>query len=272
MKLEFELAKFDKRCKYHMVIDTETTSKKKGSFSCPLPYDIGITICSKSGKIVYSQQFVVKEIFDDVELMKNAYYFEKRPQYLKAIEEGKALKLPFIAIRDKIIELIIRYSVEVVCAYNYPFDRRAICCLIKYLYPSIKWEYFPTKYDKQGEPLPPKKDYTSFIKKHFFYNEDVVELCIMSLACETVLQKASYADFCEDNDFLTEKGNYQTTAEIAYRFLTGIVQFDEEHTGQDDTIIEAFIMSECYKMNKKVKSGVVYNPWRLVQKKKEKTD
>lgn len=265
MNLDYRISKRDGRHKYHAVIDVETSTPIKGSFAKPLVYDIGVTIASKNGKIVFSKQYVIEEIFDDVELMKNAYYFEKRPKYIKALALEKAHKMPFIQARDEIIGLLFKYDVKVVAAYNYPFDRRAINETIKYLYPSIPYIYRPREYKKNGEPKKRSKDHETFFQKHFLHKEDLTELCIMSLACETIFKRKDFSTFCEENDFLTEKGNFQTTAEVAYRFLTDDPDFIEEHTGQDDTIIETYIMAECFKMNRKVKSGVLYNAWRLCQ-------
>lgn len=265
MRLGYELKKKRSNAKYTLVLDTETTPKDKNNpFACPLVYDIGITICAKNGSIVFSKQFIIEEIFDNIDLMSNAYYFEKRPLYITALEEGKAEKVRFIQARDEVIKLLVEYDVDVVSAYNYPFDRRAITQTMFYLYPTLK------RYYNEGNPKKPEQkptlNYTENMQK-YFYHKDVKELCIMSFACETILQSMKYAEFCDKYDLYTDKGNISTNAENVYRYLTNQPHFIEEHTGQDDTIIEAFILAECYKKNQKnVKSGVLFNTWRMIQK------
>lgn len=259
---------YSRETEYFFIMDTETTSLVKGSFADVIPYDIGFSICDILGNIVYSVQYVVKEIFENYALMENAFYFEKMPQYIKLIAEGKIEKLLFMQIRDRVIEKCIQFNVHTVGAYNYPFDRRAIYCLVKFLYPYIADEYKPQEYYAKGAPKPLVKDFSAFIKKHFFY-KDVKELCVMSLACETLGQDENFATFCMEHNLLTPKNNFKTSAEVMYMFITNDGDFKEEHTGQDDSIIECLILAESFAYAKKneidLRSGVIFNAWRLAQ-------
>ena len=54
-----------------------------------------------------------------------------------------------------------------------------------------------------------------------------------------------YKEFCDKNSYYTEAGNYSTTAEIMYRFITGDTTFEEQHTALSDAEIESAILYEC---------------------------
>ena len=74
--------KVDKRKKYLMVLDVETTNNAIGVKGAPndgLVYDIGFVVCDKKGNIYAKRSFAIKEIFDWKELMSTAYYNKKLP-------------------------------------------------------------------------------------------------------------------------------------------------------------------------------------------------
>ena len=48
--------------------------------------------------------------------------------------------------------------------------------------------------------------------------------------------------FCEKHEYFTEKGNYSTTAETVYKFITKNTDFEEEHTALADSLIELEIL------------------------------
>jgi histidinol phosphatase-like PHP family hydrolase len=54
-----------------------------------------------------------------------------------------------------------------------------------------------------------------------------------------------YKKFCEEYNLYTESGNYSTTAEAVYRFISGDTEFIEEHTALADSEIECEILAEC---------------------------
>lgn len=53
------------------------------------------------------------------------------------------------------------------------------------------------------------------------------------------------------NNWLTDANNFKTSAEIGYRFITGNVDFIEEHTGLEDVLIEIEIMAYALRQNKR---------------------
>ena len=74
-----------------------------------------------------------------------------------------------------------------------------------------------------------------------------------------------YIKFCKKNDFLTAGGNISTKAEIVYRYLTGILNFQEEHTGLSDCKIEYYILLQAMRTKKKLHKGNVC-AWRVLKK------
>ena len=76
-----------------------------------------------------------------------------------------------------------------------------------------------------------------------------------------------YKNFCKENGFISEKGNYKTSAECAYRFITDNKEFEESHTSLSDCEIEKEIFMTCLRKHKKYTVGIIYNPWRLIQDK-----
>ena len=66
--------KVDRRKKYLMVLDVETTNNnmEKGAKNDGLVYDIGFVICDKKGNIYAKRSFAISEIFDWSELMYTA--------------------------------------------------------------------------------------------------------------------------------------------------------------------------------------------------------
>jgi len=224
-----------------MVLDSETTN----SVEQPLPYDVGYAIVSPDGSILVTRSFVVAEMFLDKELMSYAYFANKIPQYWEDIKKGTRELKTFYNIRRQIKEDLTNYSVKKVGAYNMGFDKRAMNNDTRYI----------TK---------------SFLRWFFPYGTEF--FCIWNWACSTILSTENYINFALANGYVSDKGNIQTSAECAYRFLTNDVNFVECHTGLEDVLIEVAIMMAC--INSGVEGDTKINSacWRKVQKKKREMD
>lgn len=219
-----------------MVLDTETAN----SVEEPLPYDIGYAICDRHGNIELTRSFVVAEIFlDNKDLMQTAYYAVKIPQYWEDIKSGKRQLKSFYFIRRQIKEDMKNYNITKVGAYNMGFDKRALNNDARYITKSFLRWFFPhgTEY-----------------------------FCIWNMACDTILNRPSYIKFAIKNGFVSEKGNIQTSAECAYKYLTKDTDFAECHTGLEDVLIEVAIMAYCYRQHKKFDNSINSSCWRKVQK------
>lgn len=225
-----------------LVIDTETAN----TIEQPLPYDIGYAICDRYGNIVVERSFVVAEIFLDYkEMMKTAYYAEKLPKYWEDIKNGTREIKSIFNIRKQIKADMKEWNVKKVGAYNMGFDKRALNNVIRYCSKSmIRW-FFP------------------FGTEYF---------CIWHMACQTILNSATYIKFAMQNGLVSEKNNILTNAEGCYQFLTKQIDFIESHTGLEDVKIEIEIMAKCFSTHKKMDKKINSSCWRLPQKKKKEME
>ena len=222
--------KIDKRKKYFIVVDVETT----GSLANPLTYDIGYAIADKKGKIYEKRSYVVEEIFDNIKLMTTAYYASKIPLYVDGLEKGTFIKKPFEVIRKEMLSLMDKYNVKTVCAYNLNFDMRAL-----------------------------SSTNTLLRRTRKFMHRPVDLLCLWSFACEVIYTQKTFYKVAIKNKWVTEVGNLRTSAEMGHRYISGNYNFEEAHTGLADVEIEVGIMAKCFRQNKKHVSGIIPHPWRI---------
>lgn len=202
--------------KKFMVLDVE-------GYSTCRPYDVGFRVVDKSGKVYeeYSVAFM-PAIFENLcemcrhhnnDGMRSANEMaHKNIQEILSDKDGKYKKCYsadnffycFMAILTK-------YSIKRIWAYNCTFDKGAI--------------------------------YRLFGEERFNIISNLVTWCdIIPAITYTYLLSADYVEFCKSNNFITEKGNIRTKAEVVYRYLTGDINFIEAHTGLEDTKIETFIL------------------------------
>ena len=135
--------KIDKRKKYFIVLDVETTNNNMEDKNAPndgLVYDLGFAIYDKKGNCYAERSFIIKEIFEDTDLMNTAYYKEKLPKYYKEIEEGKREVLTICQARKRIKSAIDYFNIKEVWAYNASFDYRTLNNTIRLVTGSfVRW-------------------------------------------------------------------------------------------------------------------------------------
>ena len=228
--------KIDHRKNYILVLDIETANFTEQ----PLAYDVGFAVADRKGNIYESRSLMIAEMFlENTDLMQSAYYAHKIPQYLVDYLNGKREMVPLLKAKQIVRELMEKYGITDVYAYNCYFDRNGLDTTIRYLTKSRYRWFFPCG--------------TEF---H----------CIQHLACQTILQQKSYFRFALENELVTPKGNVSTTAESAYKYITKVTEFEESHTGLEDVQIEVKIMAKCYAQHKKVNSSINRGAWNLPQK------
>jgi hypothetical protein len=223
--------------KFVMVIDTETAN----NIEQPMPYDFGWAVVdTEKGRIVRKYSYVCAEIFLDRELMKQAYFAEKIPMYWEEIKQGKRQLKRLLNIRKEIWNCLKTYGIKQVCAYNMNFDKWASVNDVRYITASkIRW-FFP-------------------------YGVEFV--CIWHMACTSFLKTSDYVNYATIHGFVSEAGNIQTSAEVAYRYLKDDPTFEESHTGLEDVEIETAILLNCLKVgDEKMKMTPYSGCWREVQK------
>ena len=225
-----------RRKEMFLVIDTETCN----TVEQPLPYDIGFAICDRMGNIAEERSYVVAETFLDMkDTMKSAYFAEKIPQYWEDIKNGTREIKSIYKIRKEVKDLMKKYNVKKVGAYNMGFDKRALNNVMRYTTKSFCRWFFP-------------------FGTEFF--------CIWHLATQTLLQQKTFFKMAEKNGWFSEKGNLLTNAEVTYNYIKKMSDFKEEHKGLEDVRIEIEIMAHCFRQHKKMNTNINTSCWRLVQK------
>ena len=225
-----------RRKEMYLVIDTETCN----TVEQPLPYDIGFAICDRMGNIAEERSYVVAETFLDMkDTMKSAYFAEKIPNYWEDIKNGTREIKSIYKIRKEVKDLMNKYNVKKVGAYNMGFDKRALNNVMRYTTKSVCRWFFP-------------------FGTEFF--------CIWHLATQTLLQQKTFFKMAEKNGWFSEKGNLLTNAEVTYNYIKKMSDFKEEHKGLEDVRIEIEIMAHCFRQHKKMNTNIDTSCWRLVQK------
>lgn len=222
-----------------MILDTETV----GTFGKPLIHDFGYVIVDKNFNILKKERFLVKELHGIGQwILKTSDFFnEYAKDYLHAREVEKIL--PWAEIAKSVAKTIKEFKVTTISAYNLQFDYKAI------------------KYTE--DMFNSRRDLAKVLD-----HKTKALLCIFNLACETILDTDEYRSFCDDHGYISEKENYRTGAEFAYRFIKQDTGYIEKHTAladaEDETEILKYICQNV--KGKKLEYGLYYNCWRKVQK------
>ena len=228
--------KIDKRKKYLMVLDVETTNNImiKGAPNDGLVYDIGFTITDKKGNIYEKQSFAVKEIFDWTELMSTAYYKNKLPFYFEKLKQGIMKKASIWDIRKIIKQAMEKFKINEVYAYNASFDYTTLNNTVRYLSGSgCRW-FFP-------------------------YGTQICD--IWHIACQVLGTQKTF----QWENIRNAKNNLITNAERMFAYLSQNFNFEEEHTGLADALVETEILARCFRSHKKINKNINRACWRIPQ-------
>ena len=218
-----ETQKIDRRRNYIVMLDTETAN----DLECPLTYDIGWAIVDKWGTVYRKRSFINREIFFlEKDLMQSSYYAEKLPIYYKRIANGEAKVANWQTIKNILWQDMAEFDTKIVTAHNARFDYKSTTITQRWLTKS-KYRYF------------------------FPYGTEVWDT--MKMARDVIGKMPTYRKWCELNEYLCKNGTPRFTAEILYRFISGQEEFDEEHTGLADVLIEKEILAYCYRQHKKMR-------------------
>jgi len=218
--------------KKFIVLDTETVGLPPQN----VIYDIGWQIVDRYGNVYDSQNYLVREIVTNPKLMMGAYFAKKIFSfYIETIERGEIEILTWAECSDRMRESF--NSANVLTAYNLPFDMGAVKATKKLL--GCKTAIFSKAPDL---------------------------LDLWYFACKDLFPSRLYWDVAEQHGWRSEAGNYRTTAECAYRFITGQFEFVEQHTALDDAVIETDILKNLLAKKQTIPyNNIVYHPWRLAQ-------
>ena len=276
------MPKYDRRRKYYMVLDCETATlpcaskyteeqRKNVAITKPLIYDIGWKIVDRNGIVYNRMNFLISEIFSVPSVFDTAYYADKRPIYLEKLKSGEITLANWeTAVTALLADLEI---VEAVGAYNSMFDfKKALPfteLYISQLYSPnfhnwLAWQEKSCEWLAEGGKATGQ---TAFEESVFRFRGKAYPLFdLWGLTCQHILNCDEYKQMCIDNKWETASGKYfKTSAETAYRFLSGNTDFDESHTAIDDCDIESQLFAEIVKRTKnKWEMGIEFFPFRLL--------
>jgi hypothetical protein len=226
--------KVDKRKKYQMILDVETTNNHMESkFNDGLVYDIGFVITDKQGNIYCKRSFAIKEIFDWKELMSTAYYFKKLPKYYEKLKKGTMEKISIWEAKKRIKKAIEYFNIKEVWAYNANFDNTTLNNTIRYLSGSKSKWFFPYS----------------------------IKVCdVWHVACQILGTQKTF----QWENVRNANNNLITNAERMFGYCEQI-DFEEEHTGLEDAIVESQILARCLRSHKSIDKSINRACWRIPQ-------
>ena len=227
--------KIDKRKKYLMVLDVETTNNnmEKGAKNDGLVYDIGFVVCDKQGNIYCKRSYAVQEIFDWTELMSTAYYYKKLPKYYERLANNQMYKNSIWHIRKVIKEIMQIFNITEVYAYNADFDYTTLNNTVRYLSGSACRWFFP-------------------------YGTQICD--IWNIACQVLGTQKTF----QWENIRNANNNLITNAERMFGYCEQI-DFEEEHTGLADAVVESQILARCFKSHKSINKKINRACWRIPQ-------
>ena len=269
------------RHKLYLTLDCETATlpfaneiaknevqKKNIAIAKPLIYDIGWQIHDSDGNIYAQRSFLVTEIFCIPQVFNTAYYKEKRPIYLKRLENGETTLKTWNEISAILFKDL--KQINYCCAFNAMFDfKKAIPFTENYIYHLYNADYqeWETKQRQACARIASgdKNHGENFDGENFnFKGIDFPIIDIWGVACESLINTNKYKKNCLDNLMITESGKYfKTSAEGVFRYLVNDYTFDEAHTAIDDTIIETAILCKALKKGK-ITHGIIYFPFQML--------
>ena len=255
--------KIDRRKKYYMILDTETTAdclpeENTGkNVMVKYIYNLGYTIASKN-EIIIKRDYLVKEIWEDDILMNNAYFKSKCPEYQALLHLGRIEIKPLADIVKILQEDIQATGVSTFGAYNVSFDLDALMQTVNFIYPdTFKMIYRQTN---SGKYAP---DTTKFCQKYIFRkNLEIID--IWTMACQTLCNQKTFQTYYLEE---TARGNIKSNAEIVYNYIEDLGgHFKEDHTALSDSIIETAILQRILKLHKKLQTKFTFMPFRLIER------
>jgi DNA polymerase III epsilon subunit-like protein len=211
----------------YCVFDTETIGVDKKWI-----YDLGMVIIAKTGKPLYEKRWIIKEVMNIPNITEIAFYGDKIKTFYQNME-----MVTFAKAREDFRDIMKYFEVNTITAYNLQFDMGAIMQTL---------------------------EFTEIGEK--FLNSPVDYFDLWNASCNSIFQQKQFKSIAQKQEWLTDKGNYRTSAEIAYRFITKNYNFIESHTALEDASIEAKILQEVCRQKKGYqKNQIIHMPWRKAQ-------
>lgn len=193
-----------------VIFDTETTNLEK-----PFCYNIGYTIVNATTReILCKKDYVCEQVWHNIPLFSTAYYAEKRLVYVAAMRAKKTILKKYGFIMRDMARDFKNFEVKKAYAFNAPFDDKVF---------TFNCDFF-----KVNNPF-----------------ENIPIIDILPIAQKFVGFTTDYKNFCECHSLFTEGGNYSCNAENLTKYITGNIDFTEDHTALSDSLIEKDILFYC---------------------------
>lgn len=192
-----------------IVFDTETTNLEK-----PFCYNVGYVIYNTDEKkVLLARDYVIEQVWHNPMLFTTAYYADKREIYISRMRGKTATLDKWDYVCQRMYRDIVEFEVTDGYAYNSKFDEGVF--------------EFNADWFKTINPL-----------------DSIAVHDIRGYVAEFVVDD-DYKAYCEEMQLFTESGNYSTTAEAVFRYVSKNDEFVEEHTALADSRIECDILAEC---------------------------
>ena len=216
-----------------MIFDTETTSLEK-----PFCYNIGYKIVDTNSLCtLIERDFVCEQVWHNPMLFSTAYYADKRELYVKSMRQHKTIMNKYGYICQQMIRDIKNFEVTSAYAYNSSFDEKVFTFNCDWFKCNNPFDTIPV-YDIRG------------YAHHFICNDE-------------------FKLWCEEHEAFSDSGNYSTTAENMYRYITNDTSFVEEHTALADSEIETIILFTALMYGAEV--GTDYKAFKSIERPQKKT-
>lgn len=251
---------------YYLILDTETatlpfansmckTAKEKQMIAIakPLVYDIGWVIATTKGEIITRKNYLVQETFFVPNVFNTAYYKDKRPIYIELLRAGAIETATWDNIIDDLAHDLRK--VKMTCAYNACFDfKKAIPYTERYINALYSADYnqWELREKRQCEKilkgLDNSKNETYTEPTFTLRNENFPIVDLWGLACDRLINKDRYRNYCLENMLISSSGLYfKTSAEVCFQFIMQNYDFIEDHTALSDALIETEILVKALK-------------------------
>lgn len=269
---------------YYAVIDTETCTipelkehfEDKAGLICPLVYDLAVSVIDRQGNIVHQQSWIIAETYSNPILFNTGFYAWKRPIYETMLKRGETKIETWYNAKMQLLQIMEKFN-AIACAYNALFDfKKAFHSTNRYISAIYKPQgmaevskMVAAIVERETKKYRPKSKKEKETEEARFWLVDryfrIID--IWDFACSTFFQTKKYKELAFENGWYSDAGNFKTNAEVAYRFVSGEMEFDEDHTALSDTSVEAAILAYIFEHYKvKVPYGLTFNPWQKVGK------
>lgn len=208
-----------------LVLDGETCNTPKIDGQLDVKngqvYDLGGMVIDEYGHEKMRFSVVNEDVFFRMpDQMKEAYYSEKIPQYIKDINSGKRKVVNTWQMWKMVQSICKEYKIQAIVAHNAYFDIQTLNATMRYQTKSAKRYFLP-------------------------YKINIIDS--LKVARKVFSKDNDYIQFCKDNGYMTntKTPRPRLTAEVLWRYISNDNDFIESHTGFEDVEIESKIFSKC---------------------------